>query len=308
MNIQQLEYIVALDKHRHFQRAAEACGVSQPTLSALIQKLEEELDLTLFDRKSHPINTTESGRAVVDQARVVLFHIAQLREMTRSEKELNSGIVRIGVIPTVAPYILPRLFKQMQQMFPQIELRAFELRTAVIIEQLRKAELDMAILATPLEQPDFLEIPLYYEKFAAYVSPTEELYGKEEIAAHEMSTEHLWVLKEGHCMRNQVFNFCQTQSTYSTTYEAGSIDTLIKIVDENGGYTVIPELHLPLLHDKQQQHIRPLTAPTPVREISLVIRQDYVRERLINSVADAVKTIIPEEMLDPRLKKFAIKL
>ena len=308
MNIQQLEYIVALDKHRHFQRAAEACGVSQPTLSALIQKLEEELDLTLFDRKSHTISTTESGRAVVDQARVVLFHIAQLREMTRSEKELNSGIVRIGVIPTVAPYILPRLFKQMQQMFPQIELRAFELRTAVIIEQLRKAELDMAILATPLEQPDFLEIPLYYEKFAAYVSPTEELYGKEEIAAHEMSTEHLWVLKEGHCMRNQVFNFCQTQSTYSTTYEAGSIDTLIKIVDENGGYTVIPELHLPLLHDKQQQHIRPLTAPTPVREISLVIRQDYVRERLINSVADAVKTIIPEEMLDTRLKKFAIKL
>lgn len=308
MNIQQLEYIVALDKHRHFQRAAEACGVSQPTLSALIQKLEEELDLTLFDRKSHPINTTESGRAVVDQARVVLYHIAQLREMTRSEKELNSGIVRIGVIPTVAPYILPRLFKQMQQMFPQIELRAFELRTAVIIEQLRKAELDMAILATPLEQPDFLEIPLYYEKFAAYVSPTEELYGKEKIAAHEMPTEHLWVLKEGHCMRNQVFNFCQTQSTYSTTYEAGSIDTLIKIVDENGGYTVIPELHLPLLHDKQQQHIRPLTAPTPVREISLVIRQDYVRERLINSVADAVKTIIPEEMLDTRLKKFAIKL
>ena len=308
MNIQQLEYIVALDKHRHFQRAAEACGVSQPTLSALIQKLEEELDLTLFDRKSHPINTTDSGRAVIDQARVVLYHIAQLKEMTRSEKEMESGIIRIGVIPTVAPYILPRLFKQMQQMFPQIELRAFELRTAVIIEQLRKAELDMAILATPLEQPDFLEVPLYYEKFAAYVSPNEELYQKEEIVAHEMPTEHLWVLKEGHCMRNQVFNFCQTQSAYSTTYEAGSIDTLIKIVDENGGYTVIPELHLPLLHDKQQCHVRQLAAPTPVREISLVIRQDYVRERLMNSVADAVKAIIPDEMIDTRLKKFAIKL
>jgi LysR family hydrogen peroxide-inducible transcriptional activator len=308
MNIQQLEYIVALDKHRHFQRAAESCGVSQPTLSALIQKLEEELDLTLFDRKSHPINTTDSGRAVIDQARVVLYHIAQLKEMTRSEKELDRGTVRIGVIPTVAPYILPRLFKQMQQMSPQIELRAFELRTAVIIEQLRKAELDMAILATPLEQPDFLEVPLYYEKFAAYVSPAEELYNKDEIAAHEMPTEHLWVLKEGHCMRNQVFNFCQTQSAYSATYEAGSIDTLIKIVDENGGYTVIPELHLPLLHADQQRHVRLLAAPTPVREISLVIRQDYVRERMINSVADAVKAIIPEEMLNTRLKKFAIKL
>ena len=123
-----------------------------------------------------------------------------------------------------------------------------------------------------------------------------------------MPTEHLWVLKEGHCMRNQVFNFCQTKSAYSTSYEAGSIDTLIKIVDENGGYTVIPELHLPLLHDGQKQHVRMLAAPTPVREISLVIRQDYVRERLINAVADAVKAIIPDEMLDARLKKFAIKL
>ena len=166
----------------------------------------------------------------------------------------------------------------------------------------------MAILATPIEQTDFLEIPLYYEKFAAYVSPTEELYGEREIVANEMPTEHLWVLKEGHCMRNQVFNFCQTQSAYSTTYEAGSIDTLIKIVDENGGYTVIPELHLPLLHEKQQQHVRYLSAPTPVREISLVIRQDYVRERLVNAVADAVKAIIPDEMLDARLKKFAIRL
>lgn len=308
MNLQQLEYIVALDRHRHFQRAAEACGVSQPTLSALVQKLEEELDLTLFDRKSHPISPTESGRIVIDQARVILYNVAQLKEITRSEKELESGTVRIGVIPTVAPYVLPRLFRQMQQMFPQIELRAFELRTAVIIEQLRKAELDMAILATPLEQPDFLEIPLYYEKFAAYVSPNEELYKKDEIIAHEMPTEHLWVLKEGHCMRNQVFNFCQTQSSYSTTYEAGSIDTLVKIVDENGGYTVIPELHLPLLHDTQQHHVRSLASPTPVREISLVIRQDYVRERLINAIVDAVKTIIPHDMLDTRLKKFAIKL
>ena len=277
-------------------------------MSALVQKLEEELDLILFDRKSHPICPTDSGRTVIDQARVILYNIAQLKELTRSEKEMESGTVRIGVIPTVAPYILPRLFKQMQRMSPQIELRAFELRTAVIIEQLRKAELDMAILATPLEQPDFLEIPLYYEKFAAYVSPTEELYGEREIVANEMPTEHLWVLKEGHCMRNQVFNFCQTQSAYSTTYEAGSIDTLIKIVDENGGYTVIPELHLPLLHEKQQQHVRYLSAPTPVREISLVIRQDYVRERLVNAVADAVKAIIPDEMLDARLKKFAIRL
>lgn len=308
MNIQQMEYIVALDTHRHFVKAAQSCGVSQPTLSTLINKLEEELDTVIFDRTCHPIRPTAIGEQIINQARVVLFNLSQLKELTLSERELNSGHLRLGVIPTVAPYILPGLFQEMRSAHPQIELQVSEQQTHIIVEQLRKAELDMAILATPLGHEDILEIPLYYEKFLAYISPQEALHKEQEIAAAQMPTQHLWVLKEGHCMRNQIFNFCEGESDYNGFYEAGSITTLVNIVDANGGYTVIPELHRNLLHREQQANVREFAHPAPVREISLIIRRDYVRQRLINSLVDAVKAVIPDSMIDARLKKFAVRL
>jgi LysR family hydrogen peroxide-inducible transcriptional activator len=308
MNLQQIEYIVALDTHRHFVKAAQSCGVSQPTLSTLINKLEEELDTTIFDRSAHPIRPTAIGEQIINQARVVLYNISQLKELSLSEREQNSGKLRLGVIPTVAPYILPGLFQEMHSTQPQIELQVSEQQTHIIIEQIRKAELDMAILATPLGHDDILEIPLYYEKFLAYISPEEPIYKEEEIIASQMPTKHLWVLKEGHCMRNQIFNFCEGQSDYNGFYEAGSITTLVNIVDTNGGYTIIPELHRNLLHREQQSNVREFVQPAPVREISLIIRRDYVRQRMINSLVDAVKNVIPDSMIDARLKKFAVKL
>lgn len=187
-------------------------------------------------------------------------------------------------------------------------MQVSEERTKLIVGQLERAELDMAILATPLANEELLEIPLYYEKFVAYVSPSESLYEEKEIVSAKMPTERLWVLQEGHCLRNQVFSFCHKQADTSSIYEAGSIDTLVKIVDANGGYTIIPELHIDLLCEAQRKNVRHLTAPGPVREISLVIRRDFVREKMLNIVADAVKAVIPEQMLDGRLKKFAIKL
>ena len=308
MNLQQMEYIVALDTHRHFVKAAQSCGVSQPTLSTLINKLEEELDTVIFDRSAHPIKPTVIGEQIINQARVVLFNISQLKELSLSEREQNSGRLRLGVIPTVAPYILPKLFQEMRSSQPQIELQVSEQQTHVVIEQLRKAELDMAILATPLALDDILEIPLYYEKFLAYISPEEALHSESEIVASKMPTNHLWVLKEGHCMRNQIFNFCEGVSDYNGFYEAGSITTLVNIVDANGGYTIIPELHRTLLHQEQQSNVREFVQPAPVREISLIIRNDYVRQRMVNSLVDAVKQIIPDTMIDARLKKFAVKL
>ncbi|MEG2495569.1 MAG: LysR substrate-binding domain-containing protein [Mucinivorans sp.] len=308
MTIQQLEYVVAVDKYRHFVRAAEACGVTQSTLSAMIMKLETELGLTIFDRNSHPVAVTRAGMAVVDQARVVLFNAQQLREMVLSDKQLTSGELSLAIIPTVAPYILPRLFKELSHANSEVRLRVYEMRTEHIIDKLEKAEIDMAILATPLLRESLLEVPLYYEKFVAYVSPSEPLFAQPEIQVRQMPSQHLWVLQEGHCLRNQVFNFCEHRSEYSTMYEAGSIDTLVKIVDENGGYTVIPELHIPLLDVAQQAQIRRFVAPEPVREISLVFRQDYVRQGMVNLIAQAIRTIIPEGMVDSRLKKFAIRL
>ena len=307
MNLQQLEYIIALDKTRHFVRAAEMCGVTQPTLSAMIQKLEDELDCRIFDRSSHPIVPTEVGAMILQQAQVVMFNVHQLRENVLTQKGSVAGSLSLAIIPTVAPYLLPELITLFRRDYVDISLKISEMRTETIIEKLHSAEIDMAILSTPLDDPKILEVPLYYEKFVAYISPNEPLYLQDEVSTNDMQLDHLWVLEEGHCLRNQVFNFCKNK-THSAIYEAGSIDTLVKIVDRNGGYTVIPELHINLLTDVQKQHLRKIVRPEATREIALVIRHDYVREGLMNAVANSIKKIIPEHMLDARLKKFAIKL
>lgn len=308
MTIQQLEYVVALDTHRHFVRAAESCGVSQSTLSMLVKKLEEELDTVIFDRDSHPVRPTQIGERIIAQARVVLYNAGQLTEIAASERKTVNGDIRLAIIPTVASDIIPRLLETMRRDSPSIRLHTLEMQICDIIERLQRAEIDMAIMATPLHRETLLEIPMYYEKFLAYVSPREELYKKSEIRSSDMPVEHLWALKEGNCLRDQVFRFCSDCSGYTAGYEAGSIDTLVRIVDENGGYTVIPELHVEYLSERQGKSLRSLVDPDVVREISLVVRHDYVREGLVNEVVGAVKKIIPERMLDGRLKKFAITL
>ncbi|HNY01660.1 MAG TPA: LysR substrate-binding domain-containing protein [Bacteroidales bacterium] len=307
MTLQQLEYIVTLGKTRHFGQAAELCGVTQPTLSAMIRKLEEELNCTIFDRKAHPVVITPIGEEVLNQARVVVFHARQLVEHVAARKESLDGPLALALIPTVAPYLLPGFIPRFSTGYPGVALKIAEMRTESVIRELRLAGIDMAILATPLNEPDILEIPLYYEKFVAYVSPGAPMSGEEEIQLDQMPPELLWVLEEGHCLRNQVFNLCD-RKTHRSTYEAGSIETLVRIVDRNGGYTVIPELHIQLLSDKQKANLRRIVRPEATREISLVIRRDYVRERLVNAVAGCIKQVVPDSMIDDRLKKFAIRL
>lgn len=308
MTLQQLEYVVALDKTRHFVRAAEMCGVTQPTLSAMVQKLEDELDCRIFDRSQHPLVPTEAGQMIISQAQVVLFNVNQLKENVNMRKGVIGGSLSLAIIPTVAPYLLPGFISVINADYPDVALKVSEMRTETIIQKLLTAEIDMAILSTPLSNPRILEVPLYYEKFVLYIAPSEALYTKEEISSKELPLENIWVLEEGHCLRNQVFNFCDHSVRQASIYEAGSIDTLVKIVDVNGGYTVIPELHVDLLSDEQRKNLRPLVNPEAIREISLVIRHDYVREGLMNAVANSIKKIIPAHMLDARLKKFAIKL
>jgi LysR family hydrogen peroxide-inducible transcriptional activator len=308
MTLQQMEYIVAVDKYRHFIKAAEACGVTQSTLSSMIQKLERELDIQIFDRNVHPVTPTLVGERVIRQAKVTLFNAFQIQEMVEQERKLEEGKVSLGVIPTVAPYVLPKLFREIHHAYPKMELHVTEARTANLVKSLKQAELDIALLATPLGDDELLEIPVYYEKFVAYVSPEEQLFNQKEIEVKDLPSNHLWVLQEGHCLRNQVMNICHHKSGYSAVYEAGSIDTLVKIVDENGGYTIIPELHVGLLRQEQKLKTRPIVNPQPVREISLVVRYDYVRERMLNIVSECIRKIIPEHMIDERLKKFAIKI
>ena len=308
MTIQQLEYIVAVYNNKHFLNAAEECGISQPTLSAMIQKLEDELDVKIFDRSKHPIGITAIGNKIVDQAQVVLCQLNKINEMVESEKGDLTGHINLAIIPTVAPYLLPKFFAEFKRNYPQLSFKMYEMHTDTIERKLMLGDIDMAILSTPLSNHNVLEIPLYYEKFIAYISPNNELYKHTELVSGDLPLEHLWVLEEGHCLRNQVFNFCNSGIVTSYAYESGSIDTLVKIVDENGGYTVIPELHVELLTDIQKKNLRKLVEPEPAREISLIIQQNFIREGQLNAVAETVKKIIPPHMLDSRLKKFAIKI
>lgn len=307
MTLQQLEYIVALNKHRHFVSASKECGVAQPTLSLMLKKLEAELDIAIFDRSKQPIEPTSMGERIIAQAEKALREVNKIEEMIDGETNGLSGPLKIGVIPTLSAYLVPSFIQHFKRNYPEVDLTIAELNTESCIHSLENGKIDMFIAATPLEQDNFFEIPLYYERFVAYfcnnTTPQFEVF-----SATNMPSDNLWVLEEGHCLRDQVFNFCERSLNHNQDFEAGSIETLIKIIDKNGGYSVIPELHIPFLTEAQQKNIRIINEPPAVREISVVIRKDFIKERLINAVANTVKEIIPEHMLDERLKKFTIRL
>lgn len=308
MTLQQMEYIVAVDRYRHFARAAESCGVSQSTLSSLVQKLEFELDVAIFDRSSHPVRPTATGEEIIARATQLLFGAAQLRELVSVRKGESAGKIALGIGSTVAPYLLPGMLSYLSANHPDIELYVEESRSAAIVSQLERGELDIALMATPLDNPELLEIPVYRERLMAYVSPREPMYADMELCTDSLPTASVWVLREGYCPHRGIFPFCNRRGTRQAVYEAGSVDTLIRIVDENGGYAIIPELHLPLLSESQRANVRSLTGPEPVREIALVVHRYFVRERMLNILADAIRAVIPPAMIDSRLGKFPIVL
>lgn len=307
MTIQQLEYIVAVNRHRHFVKAAEECGVSQPTLSAMVQKLEDELDVKIFDRNKHPIEPTAIGERIIKQAQTTLNEMKRVRELVLSEIGTLSGNLTIGIIPTIAPYIVPEFIDRFKKAYKDVNLKITEMRNELIIKNLSNSSLDMAITPSVCPSDDFLEIALYREKFVAYMSPDCK-YKSQNLISTAMPEENLWVLQEGQClMHGQSFSFCNSTMA-NHNYEAGSIDTLIRIVDRIGGYTIIPEMHLQFLTDEQTKNVREITSPPMYRNVNLIINQNYIKERMINAVSDVIKQIIPTEMIDERLLKFDIKL
>lgn len=308
MTLQQLEYIVALDKYRVFVQAAESCGVTQSTLSSLVMKLEEELDVTIFDRDSRPVKPTEAGQLVINQAKVILYNVHQLEETIRSEKQCDTGEINISICPTITPYITPKLFKYMMGNHPSVTLHVTELPREGILKKLQRAEIDIAIMSDPNKHEDLLEIPLFKEKYLAYVSPKSPLYQKQNIDLQTMPREDLWGLREDINLQAQDPMMFDKAINHSSLYEAGNIPTLMMIVDENGGFTTIPELHIRLIRDSFKRNIRPIVNPEPYRIVSLFVRKDYFREKMLNIIAEAIKNIIPEEMLDEHLVKYPIRL
>jgi Transcriptional regulator len=302
MTLQQLRYIVAIDDYRHFGKAAEACGLTQSTLSLMVKKLEEELDVRLFDRDAHPVSPTEIGRKVIDQAKVVLYNVEQVAQLTRSEKESLAGPLRIALISTVSPVLVPGLFKYLGEQHPTLSLQTEEMLTGTIKDRLRKAEVDMGILAGPVREPGLLEIPLYHERFLAYVSPDNPAYAQESIRRETLAGQPLWIIRDGLRLLDTK-DLQEGGFSYERYFEGGRVGILIQVVNDNGGITIIPETHQGFILYSQQHCIRPIVDPVPSRTISLVIRNDYIHEAKLNAVVDAVKRIVPGALLDNVLRK-----
>lgn len=312
MNIQQLEYIVAVDNHRHFAQAADACFVTQPTLSMMIQKLEEELDVILFDRSKHPVEPTNIGTKVIEQARVTLKQMRYIKELIDDEKNRIEGSFKLGVIPTIAPYLIPELLKSHEESKCPVDLTLHEKTTAEVIDGILRGEIDGAIVAGPLNQPRMVEYPLYYENFYAYVSPNESCYNDKEIDLDGINIKDLWLLEEEHCLRGQIQKICSSKRKSNKSnhirYEAGSIDTLISIIDQNKGLTIIPEMTAMNLSEERQENLRPFKNMTAVREVCLVVNQEYVRKRILDELIKLVKISVPKSMQNADLKEFVVDI
>ncbi|MBI1226155.1 MAG: LysR family transcriptional regulator [Bacteroidetes bacterium] len=297
MNLQQLEYILAVEANGSFSKAAEACFISQPALSMMVQKLEEELGLKIFDRSKQPIIPTDGGRAILAQAQAVLHEVAKLHEVTRQQRETLSGDLHIGIIPTLAPYLLPLFLKPFLEKYPDVHLKIYEHTTSALVERLKKGQLDAGLLATPLPQANLKETPLFYEPFYVYAH---DEYEKNYLLPEDLNPEELWLLEEGHCLRSQILNLCELrkQSNAQLEFEAGSIDTLIKMVDHQSGVTIVPELATFTLTREQRKRLRPFVDPVPVREVSLVTHRDAVKRRLIEALRQEVVANLPKKLLE----------
>jgi Transcriptional regulator len=300
MTFVQLEYIVAVDTYRHFATAAEHCFVTQPTLSMQVQKLEEELGVKLFDRSKQPVVPTEVGVEIIEQARRILAEKNVIHELVQTKKGLITGELRVGIIPTLAPYLLPLFVQSFTKKYPHIKLIVQEMMTEFIITRLREGRIDVGILVTPLQEKGIREHVLFYEELLAYVSKKNAAYKKTYVLPQDIDPEKLWLMEEGHCFRSQIVNLCELRKNSEMgshfEYEAGSIETLRRMVEMYDGITIIPELTTLDLSARQMQLIRHFKKPAPMREVSLVVHRDFVKKRLIEALRQQIMEAIPEKI------------
>jgi LysR family transcriptional regulator, hydrogen peroxide-inducible genes activator len=300
MNLNQLEYIIAVDTYRHFVKAAEKCYITQATLSMMIKKLEEELDLVIFDRSKKPVVPTQLGKKIIAQAKIIVQESQKLKEIVSAEHDSLSGELHIGIIPTLAPYLLPLFLNSFLKKHPLIKLNISELSTDEIIHKLKQNDLDAGILATPLNDSSLKEELLFYEEFIVYASSKEKLLKKKYLLAQDIDVNRLWLLQEGHCLRSQIINLCELKkkddATQQFNFASGSIETLKRIVETNEGITILPKLALRDMNAKQKNNIRHFKTPAPVREIGLVTYRYFVKEKLIEAIKKEILLSIPDEM------------
>ena len=300
MTFTQLEYIVALDTWRHFATAAEKSYITQPTLSMQIQKLEEELGVKIFDRSKQPVLPTETGYEVIEQARKILAERDTLTEMLNSKKDIVNGELKIGIIPTLAPYLLPLCVPPFTKKYPDVKLIVIELTTDLLLSRLREGRIDAGILVTPLNENGIKEYVLFYEELLAYVSKNNAAHKKHFVLPKDIDPNKLWLLEEGHCFRSQIINLCELRKTGREgahfEYEAGSLETLRRMVDINDGITILPELATIDMAGKQQNNLRHFKQPAPVREVSLIVHRDFVKKKLVEALKQTIIACIPDKI------------
>lgn len=307
MNIQQLEYIVAVDNCRHFLKAAEKCFVTQATLSMMIKKLEEELGVKIFDRSHQPVIPTETGNKIIAQAKIIIQENNRMKEIVKEEQGQLSGELKIGIIPTLAPYLLPLFIQSFLKKYPSVRLKISELTTSNIIQKLEHRDLDVGLLSTPLNLNFLREETLFYEPLIVYTSSKDTLLNKKFILAKDIDINRLCLLEEGHCLRLQAINLCDLRNKdkdiRQMEFETGSIETLKRIVEENNGITILPLLAYKEMSAEQKDRVRFFKKPVPVREIGLVTYRYFVKEKLIQKLKEEIVVNIPADMISSTEKE-----
>ena len=298
MTIQQLEYLIAVDKHRHFGQAAESCFVTQPTLSAQLSKLENELGVILFDRSKMPVIPTEIGVQIIAQAKKVVSESRGVLELVAQLKGDISGTIKLGIIPTLAPYLLYRFVRSFLEKYPNVKLDVQEMVTEEVVKRLKNHELDMGIIVTPLGESGIVEKPMFYEKFYAYLSKNHPLLAQKEIKANQIKSEELWIMQQGHCFRDQVINFCDqsTSGHQNFHYEGEYLEGLKNMVNRYQGMTLLPELATFELSDEEKSRLRPFEGLPPTREVSIILNRSFLKQKLVELLYNEITEAIPQEM------------
>ncbi len=299
MTITQLEYVVALDTHRNFATAAAHCHVTQPTLSMQLKKLEDELGTILFDRNKKPVAPTDVGEQVIEQARVSLQSLKQIDALVRRHSDDLSGTLRVGIIPTLSPYLLPRVLPALAKQYPNLTLEIEELLSDQIIDKLHKDQLDVALWVARESENRLVHVPLFYERFLVYL-PDDHVYPDQSIALSELDMKQLWLLKEGHCFRDQVASFCGglLETSHHANFLSGSLETLKKIVDQHYGFTLLPELAVLDLPEAQRKNVRSFKNISPLRAVSLTYHRRFCKDKLVQMLRTEVRANIPQALLE----------
>jgi len=296
----QLEYIVAVDTYRHFAEAAAHCFITQPTLSMQIQKLEDEVGVKIFDRSKQPVLPTDAGKEIIEHARTILAERDLLRENIDSKKGIVHGELKVGIIPTIAPYLLPLCIPSFVKQYPNVKLVVNELTTELIITKLKEGKIDVGILVTPLQEQGIQEHVLFYEELLAYTSKANVAYKKKYLLPGDIDPNKLLLLEEGHCFRSQIINLCalrkRSREGSYFEYEAGSLETLRRMVDRDDGITILPEMATLDMTAKQQQQLRYFRQPAPVREVSLATHRQFVKKKLVELLRQVIIKCVPEKI------------